>query len=73
VQTVLFAGGGLRGGNVVGSSDAMGAYPATAPQRPEDFAATIYDRLGIPQTAVWKDAVDRPHQIYSGTPIRALT
>src|SRR5262249_20724455 len=73
VQTVFFAGGGVRGGNVVGSSDAMGAYPATAPQSPEDFAATIYDRLGIPQTAVWKDAVDRPHQIYSGTPIRALT
>ena len=33
----------------------------------------LYQRLGIPQTAVWKDALDRPHQIYSGTPILALT
>jgi hypothetical protein len=31
------------------------------------------DRLGIPKTAVWKDALDRPHQVYLGMPIEALT
>ena len=72
VQTVFFAGGGVRGGNVVGSSDASGAYPAHHPHQPEDFAATIYHALGIPATAVWKDALDRPHQIYNGEPILNL-
>ncbi|MBT4865085.1 MAG: DUF1501 domain-containing protein, partial [Planctomycetaceae bacterium] len=72
VQTVFFAGGGLRGGNVVGSSDEIGAYPATALQRPENVAATIYDSLGIPSTASWKDELNRPHRIYFGDPIAAL-
>jgi hypothetical protein len=72
VQTIFFAGGGVRGGTVAGSSDASGAYPATSPQSPEDFAATIYHALGIPATAVWKDMLDRPHAIYRGDPITAL-
>src|SRR5262249_35894285 len=35
VQTVFFAGGGVRGGTVIGASDKDGAYPASAAQRPE--------------------------------------
>jgi len=73
VQTVFFAGGGTRGGNVVGSSDSQAAYPATDPQKPENMAATIYSALGIPRTAVWKDELDRPHHIYHGDPIHGLT
>ncbi|MGE4003878.1 MAG: DUF1501 domain-containing protein, partial [Planctomycetaceae bacterium] len=73
VQTVFFAGGGVRGGTVVGSSDADGGYPHDAPQTPENMAATIYQSLGIPPTAVWKDATDRPHHIYYGEPITGLT
>src|SRR4029079_7533491 len=53
VQTVFFAGGGVRRGTVIGSSDRMGAYPASSPQQPEHMAATIYRSLGIPPTAVW--------------------
>jgi hypothetical protein len=52
VQTVLFAGGGVRGGTVIGSSDRIGGYPASDPQTPEQMAATIYEALGIPATAV---------------------
>lgn len=73
VQTVWFAGGGVRGGNVVGQSDADGAYPSDSPVTPENFAATIYHALGIPRTAVWKDAEDRPHTIYHAPPIPSLT
>jgi len=73
VQTVFFAGGGVRGGTVVGSSDRIGGHPASAPQKPENMAATIYQALGIPPAAVWHDAVDRPHQIYHGEPIAGLT
>ena len=69
VQSILLAGGGIQGGAVVGKSDARGAFPADAPQRPENFAATIYHALGIPATAAWHDATERPHQIYHGDPI----
>ncbi|MCA9138103.1 MAG: DUF1501 domain-containing protein [Planctomycetales bacterium] len=72
VQSVLFAGGGIRGGNVVGKSDTQGAYPAEQPVKPENFAATIYDALGIPATAAWHDAENRPHHIYHGEPIAGL-
>jgi hypothetical protein len=72
VQTVFFAGGGVRGGTVIGSSDRNGGHPASLPQRPENMAATIYHALGIPSTAVWHDAEDRPHQIYHGDPIPGL-
>jgi len=72
VQTVFFAGGGTRGGTVIGSSDKIAAYPAANPQKPENMAATIYHALGIPQDAVWHDDLDRPHHIYHGEPIAGL-
>ena len=72
VQTVFFAGGGVRGGTIVGSSDKIGGWPASNPQSPENMAATIYNSLGIPPTAHWTDSVDRPHQIYYGEPIAGL-
>jgi len=72
VQTVFFAGGGVRGGTVVGSSDAIGGYPKSDAQTPENMAATIYDALGLPQTISWKDSLNRPHQVYHGEPIRGL-
>jgi hypothetical protein len=69
VQTVFFAGGGIPGGTVVGSSDKIGAYPASSPQKPENMAATIYHALGIPATAEWHDTEGRPHAVYHGKPI----
>lgn len=48
--SVLLAGGGIKGGTVVGSSDAKGYEPAENPVRPEDLSATIYHCLGIDYT-----------------------
>ena len=73
VQTVFFAGGGVRGGNVVGSSDKIGAYPKSDLQRPENMAATIYQALGLPRTTAWTDPLDRPNLVYHGEPIAGLT
>lgn len=73
VQTVWFAGGGVKGGRVIGASDRLGAFPSANPQSPENMAATIYDALGIPATAVWHDEQNRPHSIYYGDPISGLT
>ena len=72
VQSVFLAGGGVAGGSVVGSSDSIGAYPANQPETPENLAATIYQALGIPETASWHDELHRPHQIYHGQSIKGL-
>ena len=72
VQTVFFAGGGTKGGTVVGSSDAHAGYPAADPQTPDNLAATIYHTLGIPKTAAWHDDADRPNHIYTADPIMGL-
>ena len=72
VQSAFFVGGGIRGGTVVGTSDEIGGYPASQPARPENVAATIYNALGIPDTAAWLDELKRPHHIYHGEPIHAL-
>lgn len=72
VNTMLFAGGGVHGGNVIGASDRIGAEPIDAMQTPENFAATIYTALGIPGDARWTDVNGRPHKIYRGNPIPGL-
>jgi hypothetical protein len=54
-MSVLFAGGGVRGGQVYGSSDKVGAYPADRPVAPEDVARTVYHAMGIHDL----DAIDR--------------
>ena len=69
VQSLFVAGGGVKGGRVVGSSDKTGGYPTNDPQSPENFAATIYSALGIPQTAAWTDAENRPHFVYHADPM----
>lgn len=73
VQSVFFAGGGVKGGTVIGASDKIGGYPIADPQKPENMAATIYEALGLPQTIAWKDRLQRPHQVYHGDPIPGLT
>jgi hypothetical protein len=50
VFSMLMAGGGIKGGQVIGASDARGMEVATRPVRPEDVAATIYRQLGIDYT-----------------------
>src|SRR5919106_6230773 len=49
--TCYFAGGGVKGGRVVGSSDPIGAVPADRPVEPADVVATIFHSLGLdPET-----------------------
>ena len=71
-QTVFFAGGGVRGGTVIGATDRHGAYPDESPQKPENLAATIYEALGLPRTIDWLDPVGRPHTLYEGDAIKGL-
>jgi hypothetical protein len=47
VWTVLFAGGGVRGGQVIGASDATASEPCDRPVTPGEIAASVYRGLGI--------------------------
>lgn len=70
--TQLLAGGGIRGGQVYGASDAIGAYVKDAPVTPDDFAATILHAFGVsPETAVL-DPFDRPVRVAAGRPLESL-
>ena len=45
--SVALAGGGVRGGQIIGQSDSLGESPKDRPVTPADLAATIYTLLGI--------------------------
>ncbi len=70
--TVLFAGGGIPGGAIYGSSDRIAAYPRENPVGPEDVAATIYAAMGLDPQMELRDNLDRPYTLCSGEPIAAL-
>ena len=70
-STVL-AGGGIRGGQVYGSSDRYAAYPATLPTPPCDLAATVYHLLGIDPHLQLQDQLGRPLMLCEGQPIQGL-
>lgn len=65
-NSVVFAGGGVRGGVIHGASDRIAAYPATAPIFPEDLAATVYHALGIDPRAELRDPLGRPMALTEG-------
>jgi hypothetical protein len=70
--STAFAGAGVRGGQLIGQSDKMGAYPASRPYTPADLAATIYESLGIdPETEI-RDRLGRPLVLCTGRPITPL-
>lgn len=68
----LFAGAGIRGGQVIGRSDAVGAYPVTRCYRHSDVAATVYSALGIDPAMEIHDALGRPLRLNNGEAIEAL-
>jgi uncharacterized protein (DUF1501 family) len=72
VQSLFFAGAGVRGGNVVGASDRIGGYPRTVAYHPSDLAATIYDALGLGPNPEFQDRLGRPFMATTGKPIAAL-
>jgi hypothetical protein len=71
-QSALLAGGGVRGGQVFGSSDASGAYAAEFPVRPDDLAATVFHCLGIRLDQEMRDALGRPLPLCTGQPVLGL-
>jgi hypothetical protein len=64
--TAVFAGAGVRGGQVIGATDRIGGYPVTTPFHPNDMGATIYTALGIDPHATIPDRLDRPRHLNQG-------
>jgi hypothetical protein len=58
----LFAGGGLRMGQVIGATDPRGERPKTRPYTPQNILATLYHVLGIDPTQTFPDHSGRPRQ-----------
>jgi uncharacterized protein (DUF1501 family) len=71
-QSVLLAGGGVRGGQAYGTTDRYGEYPADNPVTPADIAKSVYHAVGIDNLQA-TDNQGRPYQLLDeGKPIQAL-
>jgi hypothetical protein len=68
----VFAGAGVRGGQVIGKSDDIGAYPVTKAFSPDDVGATVYQMLGVPPNAMVRDRLNRPVHLNNGKVIEEL-
>lgn len=66
VYSVVLAGGGIKGGQVYGSSDRNGALPKTNACGPPDIHATIFHCLGISPRAKIHDVLGRPFPVSDG-------
>jgi hypothetical protein len=73
VMSMCLAGGGLRHGQVIGSTEADGGHIRSRPVTPGDLAATIYRHMGVPLDATYDDPLGRPLPIVDrGAPIAEL-
>ncbi len=71
--SMIFAGAGVRGGQVIGNTDERGEYVIDRPVRPPEIAATIYDALGIDYSKELMTPQGRPVRILPDTaPIHEL-
>ena len=70
VFSVALSGGGVRGGQVIGSSDRIGGYPKDAKVQPQDLTATIFHCLGYSPDSEIRDNLNRPYPISRGDVIR---
>ena len=70
---ITFAGGGVKGGQIIGKSDDKGAAPVERPVSIEDVACTIYSALGIDYDKQYTTPTGRPiHLAAGGAPIKEL-
>ena len=72
VFSAIYAGAGIRGGQVIGASDAQAAYPATRGWYPADLGATVYSALGIHPDSLVYDRIGRPNTLNAGRVIAPL-
>jgi hypothetical protein len=70
---MVLAGGGIRGGQVIGESDKIGGEPLARPVTPADIHATIFAALGYdPHGTTYSTADGRPIPLSEGEIVREL-
>ena len=60
VMSVLVAGGGVQGGQIIGASNARGEFPKERPVGPQDLIVTLYRKLGIDPETTFLNKTGRP-------------
>ena len=71
--SVMLAGGGIRGGTVIGATNSKAEFPMERPLKPHDLLATVYKVMGIDTQTSFKDFAGRPVPILTeGEPIHEL-
>ena len=68
--SAVLAGGGVRGGQVYGSSDSQGSDVASQPVSPADLLATLWHVLGVDPDTEIRDRLNRPYPVSTGTVVR---
>ncbi len=72
-MSVVFAGGGMKMGQMIGTTDSRAEYPTSRAASPQDVLATMYQVLGINYRHEFHDAAQRPIAILNeGRPIEEL-
>jgi hypothetical protein len=72
VFSAALAGGGVRGGQVIGASDALGGHPKDGRHEPQDLTATILHSLGVSPETLIHDRLGRPLPASTGEVIRGI-
>ena len=71
--SAALAGGGVKGGRAIGSTDSQAATVRDNPKHPQDVLATVYRHLGVDPTINYTDHAGRPHPVLPfGKPIDEL-
>ena len=68
--SVALAGGGIRGGQVLGASDRIGGHPRDGRVTPADLTATLFHCLGIDPHTEFQDSFGRPLAVSRGAVLR---
>jgi len=72
-MSILFAGGGSRGGQVIGGTDRQGYAAVERVLSPENYVSTVYRKLGIDPGKIYYTPAGRPtHLVSDHTPILEL-
>lgn len=66
VMSLLLAGGGIRGGQVIGATDRRGGNIKSGRVGPGDLAATVFEHLGIKPYSHWTSPSGRPTPLVEG-------
>jgi uncharacterized protein (DUF1501 family) len=73
VSCALLAGGGMKTGQAIGSTNRLGEVPHDRPVHVQEVVATLYHNLGIQTaTATISDPTGRPQYLVEKEPLREL-